>query len=197
MASALATGLTHSGYQTHLEVVPGEAASALAPLRDSERASEDEGSALDGALLSARALNAIVLIWGRDARRRDLLERDAYERLTRTRGVGAHTIAEIEVAVAGWGLGGIGGKRGLDRAGRKRLSHEKRLAAVLRAAGPKEMLALLADLCEQQSASSQQKVSTRSSRLRRARCERAIVYYARCSEYFRECAAGVPQLPDI
>jgi hypothetical protein len=157
-----------------------------------EPARDPEASAFDRARLGSRALNAIELLWGRDARRQNLLEPDAYERLRRARGIGERSITQIERAVVAWGFDGIGGRRAFDTGGRREWTHRSRLEAILRELGPKQMLQVLGELCDERVASCRQKVSRRSSRLRRARSERAIVYFATCGEYFRRCSEGAP-----
>jgi hypothetical protein len=151
-----------------------------------------QASALDRGRLGSRALNAIELLWGHEATRGNLLEPDAYERLRRARGIGERSITQIERAVVAWGFDGIGGRRAFDTGGRKEWTHRNRLEAILREVGPKRMLLVLGELCDERVASCRQKVSRRSSRLRRARSERAIVYYTVCGEYFRRCAEGAP-----
>ncbi len=199
MSVAVARGSAPSNRKPLLVALPSEHGSERELVRQGRRASDLdlETSALDSTRLSARALNAIELLWGREAKKCHLLKEDAYQRLCQTRGIGKQSIAEIERAVVAWGFEGIGGRRAWDESGRRLVTHRKRLEAVLRDVGPKGMLTLLAELCEQRSASSHQKVSTRSSRLRRARCMRAVVYYARSSAYFRRCLASVPALPDL
>ncbi|HEY4016068.1 MAG TPA: hypothetical protein VGM06_22185 [Polyangiaceae bacterium] len=175
---------------THTTSLPHGGLSSFTPR--TERVRDVDASAFDRGRLGSRALNAIELLWGRDAKRGHLLEPDAYERLRRARGIGERSIAQIERAVVAWGFDGIGGRRAFDTGGRKEWTHRNRLEAILREVGPRDMLLLLGQLCEERVASCRQKVSRRSSRLRRARSERAIVYYSVCSEYFRRCAEGAP-----
>jgi hypothetical protein len=157
---------------------------------------DPDASALDRERLSARAVHAIERVWGRDAKRRHLLALDAYERLRQARGVGAHSITEIERAVAAWGFDGIGGKRGADPERRKQLLHRNRLNAALRAVGAKTTLILLSELSREQIVAHRQRLTWRPSRRHRARCERAILYYTQCEEHFRECARTAPLLEE-
>ncbi len=168
----------------------------LPPPAAREVARDPQASALDRSRLGSRALNAIELLWGPGATRSQLTEPDAYERLRRARGIGIRSIAQIERAVVAWGFDGIGGQASFDTSGRRSWIHRNRLEGVLRDVGPQQMLMLLSQLCAERVASSRQRVSHRSSRLRRARCERAIAYYSRCSEYFQACADGAPILPE-
>jgi hypothetical protein len=165
-------------------------------MADRSTDADPEASALDRARLSARAINAIERIWGRDAKRRQLVEPDAYQRLRQTRGIGDRSIAEIERAVIAWGFDGIGGKRAVDPSHRKRLIHQRRLSAALRDLGARGTLLLLSELCAERLASYRQKFARRPSRLHRARYERAVVYYTQCDAHFREWAEAAPVLAD-
>jgi hypothetical protein len=156
-----------------------------------------DATAFDRGLLSARAINAIERIWGADAKRQVLLERDAYRRLRQARGVGAHSIAEIERAVLAWGFEGIGGKRALDESQRKRLAHRNRLGGALRDIGAQELLLQLAEICAERLAAYRQRLTRRLSRLHRAKCERAAAYYARCEVEFRRFAELAPARDDV
>ncbi len=151
-----------------------------------------DSTALDRGRLRARALHVIERLWGKDAKKRDLLEPNAYARLRQTHGVGEGCIAEIERAVIAWGFDGIGGKRALDEAHRRRLMHRTRLNAALRDLGVRQTIELLADLCSEHVAAHVQRSTHRPSKLRRAKSQRAVSYYGDWRLALQRCVDGAP-----
>lgn len=157
-----------------------------------EPITDPESSALDRGRLKARALHVIERLWGKNAKKRDLLEPDAFARLRQTHGVGEGCIAEIDRAVIAWGFDGIGGKRALDDTHRRKLQHRTRLNAALRDLGVRQTIEVLADLCDEHVAAFEQRSTHRPSKLRRAKSQRAIAYYADWRLALQRCVDGAP-----
>jgi len=156
---------------------------------------EPDASALDRVRLRSRAINAIELLWGPEARRGNLLEPDAYARLRRLRGLGQRSLDEIQAAVVAWGFDGVGGRLGFNGGERRAMTRRKGLSAALRELGAKQLLLVLGQLCEERAASCRQKMARRSSgygRARRVRLERDLVYHGLCADFFGRCAAAAP-----
>ncbi len=157
-----------------------------------------EESALDATMLSPRVLNAIERIWGPEARKRHLLEPNAFARLKQIRGVGPSSIGEVERALLAWGLGGLAGRsEALDPHAKRRLVHRNRLHRALDYLGAVELLRMLAEICAERRAWYWKRSSVGRRRdLYRSKLERRLLYYSRCEEVFTRSAGDAPAHED-